>query len=228
MTMLIVAAHPDDEVLGVAGTTARLARAGEAVHILIAAEGATSRDPVRDRDARAGEVEALRKAAREAAAVVGAEAPEFLALPDNRLDGLELLDIVKPIEAVVARLRPDVVYTHHGGDLNVDHRQVFQAVLTACRPLPGAPVRRLYTFETVSGTEWSAPALGRAFAPTRFVDIADTWQAKRAALEAYGDEMRAFPHARSIEAVEALARWRGASAGLTMAEAFEVVREVVA
>ena len=122
-------------------------------------------------------------------------------------------------------MAPEVVYTHHAGDLNVDHRIVHQATVTACRPLPGSPVRALYAFETVSSTEWQTA--GESFRPQRCVDIEPFLGRKLRALDAYQAEMRPFPHARSHEAVEALARVRGAAAGLRAAECFVVVREVV-
>ena len=139
---------------------------------------------------------------------------------------LDLLDIVQPIERVVRELAPKTIYTHHGGDLNIDHVLCHRAVLTACRPQPGLSVLRIYAMEVPSSTEWAPPQSVTPFVPTRFVDISDTQEKKRRALEAYKEEMRAFPHPRSFEAVNALAAWRGASAGLNAAEAFMVVREV--
>lgn len=224
--VLVVAAHPDDEVLGCGGTVARHAAAGDEVHVVIAAEGATARDSSRDTGARRQEINSLRDAAQAAAKVLGSRVPEFLGLPDNRLDGLDLLDVVKPIEDVVAAVRPAIVYTHAPADLNIDHRIVHEAVLIACRPLPDASVRRIFAFETPSSTEWGAAARGGTFQPRRFVDISDTLETKLAALECYGSEMREFPHARSLRAIRALAEWRGASAGLAAAEAFEVIREI--
>lgn len=217
MKVLVVAAHPDDELLGVGGTLARHARRGDEVHVLICGEGATSRG--------AGEsaaVTALQAAARAAAAVIGAAPPVMLGLPDNRLDSLPRLEVIQAIDAVLARVAPEVVYTHHGADLNVDHRIVHEAVRVATRPLPGCPVRAVYGFETVSSTEWGLDA----FRPTRFVDISATLDAKLAALRCYPMEMRPFPHARSEAAVEALARTRGAANGVAAAEAFEVLREL--
>jgi LmbE family N-acetylglucosaminyl deacetylase len=212
--VLIVAAHPDDEVLGVGGTVARLAEAGARVHLLIVAEGGTGRE--------ADHAAALRAAAGRAAHVLGARPPRFLGLPDQRLDTLPLIEVTRAIERVVAEVAPAAVYTHHGGDLNRDHQIVHEAALVACRPLPGAPVRRLYAFETVSSTEWGTPA----FAPRHFVNVTGTLERKKAALAAYGAEMRPFPHARSWETVEALARRRGAEAGFAAAEAFEVLRSL--
>ena len=198
---------------------------GDTVHVLVVAEGATSRDARREPEDRESELTRLKAAASRAASVIGAEEPQLLGLPDNRLDSIPLLDVIKPIEAVVETVVPEIVYTHHAGDLNVDHRIVHQAVVTACRPLPGSPVKALYAFETVSSTEWQSG--GDAFRPQRWVDIEAFLSLKLRALEAYEAEIRPFPHARSADAVEALARVRGAAAGLKAAECFMVVREVV-
>jgi len=225
-TILVVAAHPDDEILGVGGTVARHSAEGDRVHSLILAEGSTSRSDSRDAGAHAAEIEALREAARAAARCLGAEPPRFAGLPDNRMDQLDLLDVVKAVEAVVAAVGPTVVYTHHGGDLNLDHRIAHQAVLTACRPLPGTALEAIYCFETVSSTEWATPEIGRPFLPNHFVDIAGQLEQKRQALACYEREMRPFPHARSIENVEHLARFRGGSVGFHAAEAFAVARQL--
>lgn len=225
-TILVVAAHPDDEILGVGGTIARHHDAGDRVHILIVAAGAASRTADGDAANVSEEIAALQTAAGEAAAILGAEPPRFAGMPDNRLDGCDLLDVVKVIEAAAQEIRPKVVYTHHGGDLNVDHEVVHRAVLTAFRPQPGEQTRAIYTFETVSSTEWGSPALAAPFAPARYVDIAAALDRKRRALECYHMEMRPFPHARSVEAVEALARLRGAQVGLEAAEGFGVMRDL--
>jgi len=143
------------------------------------------------------------------------------------MDSGDLLDVVKVVEESVMRLRPSLVLTHHSRDLNVDHRVVHQAVLTACRPLPDQPVRELLFFEVASSTEWGSPRGPDAFAPNCFYDIDRYLERKAAALREYASEMREFPHARSIEAIEHLARWRGASVGRRAAEAFEVGRSLV-
>lgn len=226
-TVLIVAAHPDDEVLGCGGAIARHADAGDAVHILILAEGATARSNQRDADAQRGEIEALRDNARKAARILGAQPPEFAGLPDNRLDSLDLLDIVKKVEAAVGAIQPTTVYTHHGGDLNLDHRICHHATMIACRPLPNSACVAIFEFETVSSTEWVSSSTDKPFVPMRFVDISRQMDRKLEALRAYGSEMRPFPHARSVENVAALARLRGASAGMEAAEAFMVAREIV-
>ena len=226
-TVLIVASHPDDEILGVGGTAAVHAARGDRVVTMIMAEGATSRDPVRDAKAREPELAALKAAAAAAAKALGLEPPRFGGLPDNRMDGCELLDVVKIVETLIADVEPDVIYTHHGADLNVDHRITHQAVLTACRPLPGTKPRAIYSFETVSSTEWSSADVGPAFRPQLYIDISPVLDRKLKALGAYQGEMRAFPHARSIDAVAALARLRGSQAGCHAAEAFMLLRQVV-
>ena len=225
----IIAAHPDDEVLGCGGTAARHSDAGDEVHVLIMAEGATSRATEGDAgNDFARERKALRAAGEAAAAILGVQSPAFADFPDNAMDTVSLLDVTRRVEQMITQIKPAIVYTHHGGDLNIDHRIVHQAVQTACRPLPRSPVRALYAFETVSSTEWASPdnAAG-AFLPSRFVDISGQLQRKLKALDAYSMEMRAPPHARSIESVSALATHRGASVAMAAAEAFMVIRERV-
>lgn len=219
-TILIVASHPDDEILGAGATLARHTAEGDAVHILILAEGATSRPGA----GGAAETAALRQAAEGAARAVGAATPRLLGLPDNRLDSLDLLDVVQPIERVIADLQPCTVYTHFHGDLNRDHGVTAEAVEIACRPLPGQTVRTLYAFETMSSTEWGIA--DGAYSPNHFVDIAAHLDAKIRALRCYESEMRPFPHARSYEAIDALARLRGAQVGMPAAEAFMIRREL--
>jgi len=226
-TVLVLAAHPDDEVLGVGGTIARHAAAKDRVHVLIAAEGATSRDAMRNAVARGKEIHALQAAARKAARILGAKSVRFLGFPDNRCDSVDQLDMVKAVETTIEELRPSTVYVHHAGDANIDHRILHEAAITACRPQPKSCVKRLLSFETVSSTEWAPPGSFTPFRPTVFVDISEHWHRKRAALGAYRNEMRPWPHARSIRAVDHLCRWRGASVGVEMAEAFVLLREVV-
>ena len=161
-SVLVVAAHPDDEVLGCGGTIAQHADAGDHVKVLIVAEGATSRQQQRDRHQASDELSALAQAAPKAAAILGAKGVELLDLPDNRLDSLDRLDLIKQIEERIARHQPQVVYVHHVGDVNIDHRRLHEAVVTACRPTPGQPVRRLLSFEVASSTEWQPPGSAAA------------------------------------------------------------------
>ena len=219
-SVLVVAAHPDDEALGCGGTIARHVAAGDEVSCVFLADGATSRNSRED-------VSAREQQARCAANVLGIGELYFAHFADNRMDAVALLDVVQTIEEIIAQLTPEIVYTHHGGDLNVDHRITHQAVLTACRPQPNHPVRAVYGFEIPSSTEWAPPGSLPVFTPMRFVDISAHLTQKREALECYADEMRPWPHARSYEAVEALCRVRGASVGVKAAEAFTVIREIV-
>ncbi|AWW74147.1 GlcNAc-PI de-N-acetylase [Erythrobacter sp. KY5] len=224
MTTMVIAAHPDDEVLGAGGFVAKLCAAGEEVHHLILAEGATSRDDARDVAARDGDLSELARCAHNAADIVGAASVTLEHFPDNRMDGVELLDVVKVIEQHLAKHKPTRVLTHSNSDVNIDHRVIHDAVIAATRPQPGSAVRELLFFETMSSTEWRpAPSIS-PFAPTYFVDISDHLETKLQALRAYAPEMREWPHARSIEALEYLARSRGASIGVAAAEAFETGR----
>jgi LmbE family N-acetylglucosaminyl deacetylase len=224
---LVVAAHPDDEVLGCGGTIARLASEGWQVHIHIVAEGSTSRDDMRDVSKHSGELEELRLAGEKARQVLGAASLTMSGMPDNRMDGVELLDIVKMVDNDVSRLRPDMVLTHHAGDVNIDHRLVHDAVIAACRPQPGHCVKEVLFFEVASSTEWRPSTSGMVFAPMVFTDISAFLDKKLEALHAYATEMRPWPHPRSLKAVEHQARWRGATVGVGAAEAFMLGRRII-
>ncbi|HOV86318.1 MAG TPA: PIG-L family deacetylase [Syntrophobacteraceae bacterium] len=225
MNVLVVAAHPDDEVLGCGGTIARLSREGHAIDVAILGEGITSRYRARD-DADAATVEALHERSREVARLLGVRDLSLHNLPDNRFDTVPLLDIVKIVEDLVSRFRPEVILTHHGDDLNVDHAIAFRAVLTATRPVIAMPVKEIHAFEVPSSTEWAFGRLHRGFRPNVFVNITTTTAAKIQAMRVYESEVRAFPHPRSPEALQALARYRGSSSGCEAAEAFELIRWV--
>lgn len=222
MNVLVVAAHPDDEVLGCGGTMARLAAEGHRVSVAILGQGAASRFAPGSPEA-AAEVAALQDKSREAARILGAAEVRHFGLPDNRFDSLDLLDVIQPLEALAGELRPEVVYTQHGGDLNVDHAAAFRAALTAFRPLPGSTVRALYAYEVASSTEWAFAQFAPAFAPDTFVDVGAYLDRKLAALAVYEGELRPFPHPRSERAVRAQAELRGATVGVAAAEALATV-----
>lgn len=223
--VLVVAAHPDDEILGCGGTAARLVQEGRAVYFAVLGEGITSRHENREA-ADPGRSSLLHRHAQAAAAVIGVKEIFLYRLPDNRLDTVPLLQVVKMVEELIAKLRPEVVYTHHPGDLNVDHGIIHRAVLTATRPVPGQPVREVYAFEVPSSTEWAFGGLQPAFRPNVFVDVTATLDAKLAAMACYETEIREFPHPRSTEALRALATRWGSVVGCQAAEAFELVRSV--
>ena len=222
--VLVIAAHPDDEVLGCGGAVAKLADSGTQAHIAFLADGVSARDV--DHTSRQPELNSRREAARQACDTLGAVSVTFDDLPDNRLDTVALLDIVRPIESLIAEHRPDTIFTHHAGDLNIDHRRVHQAVMTACRPQLGHPVRTLLFFEVPSSTEWQSPGPAPVFTPNWFVDISASLERKLTALDAYATELRPWPHPRSRQGVEYLARWRGATIGVDAAEAFMLGRRL--
>jgi LmbE family N-acetylglucosaminyl deacetylase len=223
MSVLCVAAHPDDEILGVGGTLARHAAAGEDVHVCILSDGVTSRYD--DESAADDEIETRRDRARRACETLGATVSCY-GYPDNSFDTVPLLDIVQTIESEVDDHDPDVVYTHHYGDLNVDHELTCRATVTATRPLADSDVERVLAFETLSATEWSVPEPTNAFQPTTFVDVSDHLEAKIDALEEYEDELRESPHPRTVETVRKNAAVWGAKSGVPAAEPFELLREV--
>jgi len=219
-SVLVIAAHPDDEVLGCGGTIARHAAQGDRVDVVIAGEGVMARS-----GAARSDLEDLREAARRANGVLGARSLALHDFPDNKLDSVAMLDITRFVEEHVQKNGPEIVYTHHWSDLNSDHTRLSECVLTACRPTPGQTVRRILCFEIPSSTSWRGPR-SNSFDPDWFVDISDTLSTKVSALNEYAHEMREFPHARSQEAITHLARWRGASVGILAAEAFVLVRNL--
>lgn len=212
--LLVVAAHPDDDILGCGGTLARVSDAGSSVRVVFVADGVASRDapPESVEERRASALRALRH--------VGVTDAVFLDLPDNALDTIPLLDVCRAVEREVADFLPDTVLTHSLADLNVDHRCCADAVLVACRPQPGSPVRRILNFEVPSATGWRPST--QVFDPRYHVDVSAVVARKEAALAEYATEMRPWPHARSLDAVAAQLKWRGASVGVPAAEAFEV------
>jgi LmbE family N-acetylglucosaminyl deacetylase len=218
MNILAVVAHPDDEALGCAGTLAKEAAEGNDVHVLIMAEGAESRGG--DQQEYKRQLHAASEKVRE---ILGVQSYSFVDFPDNAMDAVLMLKLAKCVEEHVARLKPEVIYTHWSGDLNIDHRRTFEAVMTACRPQPGHPVKEIYSFEVPSATGW----LEKCFQPNVYVDLLGFWDAKLKALQHYDGEMRPSPHARSYDGATALARYRGNMVGLKLAEAFELIRMVV-
>jgi LmbE family N-acetylglucosaminyl deacetylase len=224
--VLTVAAHPDDEVLGCGGAMAAHVARGDQVSILILGEGLTSRAPSRAEADRGG-IPSLQSDARRAASVLGVTDVTLLDFPDNRFDSVDLLDVVKAVERAKGSCRPDIVYVHHWGDLNIDHRVTFDAVMTAFRPLPSEQPVSVFAFEVPSATAWAGPSPDRAFVPTHYVAIEATLDRKIEAMEAYATERQRTPHPRAPESLRAWARYRGTQVGLDAAEAFVTVRTIV-
>ena len=225
--VLVIAAHPDDEVLGCGGTIVRHIEKGDEVHVVILAEGITSRDKSRDRKKRSIEIKNLSLSAKKAHKILGTKSLKLFDLPDNRMDSIDLLDIVKMVEKEVNKISPKIIYTHHVSDLNIDHSITHQAVITACRPEPVKSVKKICCFEIPSSTDWQSVTADKFFKPNCFIDISRTLKKKLSALKAYKSEMKSWPHSRSIKAIESLARWRGSSVGLKAAESFIIIRELL-
>jgi LmbE family N-acetylglucosaminyl deacetylase len=218
----VVVAHPDDETLGAGGTIARLTALGSEVWVCIVCDGVTARHTETGRQ---------RECAERACEVLGVTNVVFCELPDQRLDALDLIDVIRPIERCVNELRPETVLTQFKEDVNQDHRVVFAATMVATRPSPTTPVRTVMCFETASSTEWAAPFQGGVFAPNLFVDISATLDKKIQAMTMYADtymsEVQPYPHPRSYEAIEVYAKRQGVVAGMEAAEPFMILRGVV-
>ena len=223
--ILVVAAHSDDEALGCGGTIARHSAKGDSVSVIFLTDGVGSRN-----EDCSGATDAVARGSASIAALAVLGVSEFnvtsFSFPDNALDSVPRLEIVKAIETVVSEVKPEVVYTHHAGDLNIDHRYAYEATMTACRPQPESSVKEIYSYEVPSSTGWLGASYGRHFEPNFYVEITDYLNCKMKALIEYEEEMRIFPHARSKEALEHLARYRGSQVGLLAAEAFVVERKV--
>ena len=223
--VLVVAAHPDDEILGVGATISKRIKLGDIAYALILGEGQTSRFKNREL-ANVDLVNELHKDTLKAAKVIGFKDVFFESIADNRFDSVDLLDVVKCVEKHVENLKPDIIYTHHGGDLNIDHQITHKAVLTATRPIGDYSVKEIYAFETVSSTEWNFASRENAFIPNMFVDISEQFDIKCRAMEAYRSELCEYPHPRSLRMLKCIAEKWGGTVGVEYAEAFETIRVV--
>ena len=216
---LVIAPHADDEVLGCGALLAALSRAGLAPEVAIVSQGHPPDYP-------AGQVAALKAEAARAHAILGVAATHWLGLPAARLDTLPHADLNAAIGRLVAQVRPDTLLLPFPGDIHLDHQLVFRSGLVAARPAGPHHPRLILCYETLSETNWNAPALTPAFAPTLFADATATLAAKLEAFGAYASQVRPDPHERSLSAVQALARLRGATVHLPAAEAFVLVRAI--
>ena len=223
-SVLVVAAHPDDEVLGCGGTIAKLSKEKNTVNVLFISNGEDSRDI--NKTIIKKKIKKRKNAAELAAKILGVTSNTFMDLLDNKLDTYPLLKIVKIIEKYIKKFKPDIIYTHFNNDLNIDHQIVNQAVLTACRPQKNSSVKNIFFFEVPSSTEWRVDKNSKIFNPNWFEDISLTKNKKIEALKAYRMEMKKWPHPRSEKAIRALYTWRGATVGLDAAEAFMLGRKI--
>ncbi len=219
--ILVVAAHPDDEILGCSGTVAKLINEGYEAYTLILGEGKTSRDEQRVVENKKEEIALLNSEIQQANKIIGIKKTFVYSFPDNRFDSVDLLDIVKKVFKVKEEIKPDIIFTHFENDLNIDHRITYQAVLTATRPVKDESVKEIYSFEILSSTEWNYPL---SFSPDLFYDISDTIDLKIKAMKAYRSELCEFPHPRSSEGIKLNAKYWGMRVGKSFVEVFKSVR----
>lgn len=226
--IMIVVAHPDDELLGLGATMNLLINEYEvSTRVVILGEGITSRSDSRDTSYWEKELAIHRQNIDYAKDVIGYDSVGIYNFPDNRFDTVALLDIIKVIEKEKESFKPEVIFTHHGGDVNIDHQRTFESVITACRPTHNEVVKTIITFETPSGTEWRASSDPRHFIPNLFISVKEeNIRSKIAGMEYYEFERREFPHPRSSEALRVQAKRWGIIIGCDMAEAFMVIRNI--
>jgi len=217
MKILIVVAHPDDEVLGCFGTVSKLIKNGSEAYTLILGEGKTSRGEGKK------ELEILNDEIKKANETIGIKKVFTENFPDNMFDSIPLLDIVKKVSEIKEEIKPDIIFTHYEKDLNIDHQITYKAVITATRPMENESVKEIYSFEILSSTEWNYPT---SFSPDTFFDISNTIEIKKEAMRCYASELRKFPHPRSIEGIELNARYHGMRVGREYVEAFKSIRVI--
>ena len=222
-SILVVAAHPDDEVLGCGGTVARLIKEGCKAYTLILGEGVTSRSKgVGDKRLKL-KIATLKKQMQKANKILGINQVFSYSFADNKFDSVPFLEIVKVIEEIKNKIKPEIIFTHWSDDLNIDHRIIYQAVLTATRPLPGESVKQLFSFEVLSSSEWR---YDKQFLADTLFDITRTLKQKLCAMKAYKLELKNSRHPRSLKGILLNAEYRGIGNGLKYAEAFKSVRVI--
>ena len=224
--ILVVVAHPDDEILGLGASMHRLINEqGSKVRVVILGEGITSRSNNRNPKEWKKELLTHKKNIESARKAIGYKSVGVYDFPDNRFDTVALLDIIKVIEKEKEDFKPEIIFTHHGGDVNIDHQRTFEAVITCTRPMENELVKTLITFETPSGTEWRSPTDPKHFLPNFYISISEkNLKHKIDAMESYFYERRKYPHPRSPESLEIISKRWGTVIGVEYAEAFCIVR----
>lgn len=226
--ILIVVAHPDDEVIGLGSTINKLVKNYNCyIKCVILGEGITSRDKTRDIEKRRKQLETHRSNIYSSKKIIGYQEIAIYDLPDNRFDSIPLLDIVKIVEDEKTLFSPDIIFTHHSGDLNIDHQKTYESVITSTRPLENERASTIITFETFSGTEWQPSIDPKIFRPNLFIEISkEELEIKKQAMECYDFEKRAYPHPRSPKALEISAQKNGIIVGCELAESFCIIRSI--
>ncbi|MDC1245293.1 PIG-L family deacetylase [Crocinitomicaceae bacterium] len=226
--ILIVVAHPDDELLGLgASMNLLIEEYNISTRVVILGEGITSRSETRDIKHWEKELEIHRQNIETAQSAIGYHEVSMHDFPDNRFDTVALLDIVKVIEKEKEIFKPEIIFTHHGGDVNIDHQRTFEAAITACRPMENESVKTIITFETPSGTEWRASSDPKHFIPNMFISFnEENLNAKIKGMESYEFESRKYPHPRSPESLKIQAKRWGVTIGGNYAEAFHLIRSI--
>lgn len=224
--VLIVCAHPGDEVLGCGGTIALHRLKGDSVKVMILGDGWSSRISTHEKAREAIDLDVLEKKGHESLSILGTDDVQYLRFPDNRFDMVSMLDLVKEIERVKGSYAPELVYTNSPFDLSVDQEKTCRAVVTAFRPQPGERCRQIFAFEVLSSTEWNLSEQRGGFSPNYFVNIESVLAKKIEAFARLDSELRTWPHPRSREGVEFHARTRGALAGVRAAEAFMLLYQL--
>jgi LmbE family N-acetylglucosaminyl deacetylase len=225
--ILVIAAHPDDEVLGMGGSLLKHHAAGDGISVMFMSDGVTGRDFVYNLVARSKEIQDRKNMAFAAGILYGTQDITFLDLPNLRMDQEYLLELTKHIENRINEVEPDIVYTHFNSDTNIDHCITHQACVVALRPVPGRKVSALRLFEVCSSTEYKVINSGNDFNPNLFINISDFVDLKMDLIKCYDYELRDFPHPRSQKSIQSRDTFRGTSVGLEAAEAFIEARKII-